>query len=85
MKVRSMTIERLRNNPKCIVQPSIVTHYIWSVDENGERLSHIHRHGLGRIFNNPVNGNIGDVNEYYWDTISLYACHTTEVEEIIDG
>lgn len=85
MKVRSMTIERLRNNPKCIVEEIYDYFRVWCLKPDGTLCTHIVRHGFGGILNDPTRGNIGRINEYFGDTTNSYSCHTTEVEEIIDG
>lgn len=85
MKVRSMTIERLRNNPKCVVEVIFSYTRVWCLKPDGDVNTHISRHGFGKILENPIRGNIGQNNEYFSDTTNSYSCHTTEVEEIIDG
>ena len=85
MKVRSMTLERLRNNPKCVVKLFFSHYQIWCLRENGNLCTHITGHGFGEILNEPSIGNIGQINEYYSDYIKNISCHTTEVEEITDG
>lgn len=85
MKVRSMTIERLRNNPKCVVEEIFKYMRVWCLNQDGTLCTHIVRHGFGKILNDPTRGNIGRINEYFDDTTNSYSCHITEVEEIIDG